>query len=374
MSNQDRTLDHYQELMTINATSHLLRTARTIGLFDQLTTGQKTQAELAVNLHVPEDRLLLLLQSLIAVGIIEQYQEDYALSATARLLCQYDADLGDATWEQLADALREQPRDSPGDSPADTPEKDAANDSEEHRLRSRADAIAATQWVHTPAAMQAAEILGFGPSDETTETPETTAGTDAPSNAQSDTAPAVEVAPDASPASRIELLDLGCGSAVWSCAMAFREPAIEITAIDSEAALVAARAMADSIELNGRFETEVGDVLGTPLPANRYDMILIAQRLHAYSADQIDRILASCLASLKVGGRIVVIDSFRGPHRPTLSESLEALRLRVHTSEGDVPELKAAENRFRDAGFESVQFTYIAASRIGLGMMIGSKP
>src|SRR5690554_6107316 len=277
MSNQDRTLDHYQELMTINATSHLLRTARSIGLFDQLTTGQKTLAELAGNLQILEDRLLLLLQSLIAVGIIEQYQEDYALSATARLLCQYDADLGDATWEQLADALREQPRNSPedppGDVPRDAPEKDAADDSAEQRLRSRADAIAATQWVHTPAAMQAAEILGWGPGDETTET---TAGTDAQSIARSGTAGPVEVA---SPAQRIELLDLGCGSAVWSCAMAFREPAIEITAIDSEAALMAARAMADSIELNGRFETEVGDVLGTPLPANRYDMILIAQRL-----------------------------------------------------------------------------------------------
>ncbi len=367
MSNQDRTLDHYQELMTINATSHLLRTARKIGLFDQLTTGQKTLPELAGNLQIPEARLLLVLQSLIPVGIIEQYQEDYAMSATARLLCQYDADLGDATWEQLADALREPPNDAPVDVTDAAPEKQTGDGGLADRLRSRADAVAATQWVHTPAAMQAAEILGFGPSDETSET---TAETDPPS----DTVAAVEVAPDATPTEPIELLDLGCGSAVWSCAMAFREPAIRITAVDSEAALVAARAMADSIELNDRLETKPGDVLGASLPANAYNMILIAQRLHAYSTKQIDQILASCLASLKAGGRIVVIDSFRGPHRPTLSESLEALRLRVQTGEGEVPELKDAEKRFRDAGFENVQFTYIAASRIGLGMMIGSKP
>ncbi|TWU16291.1 class I SAM-dependent methyltransferase [Allorhodopirellula heiligendammensis] len=358
MSNQDRTLDHYQELMTINATSHLLRTARTVGLFDQLATGQQTLPALAENLGIPADRLLLLLQSLISVGIIEQYQEDYALSATARLLCQYDADLGDATWEKLANALRE--------SPLDEPEKETRSAEFAARLRTRADAVAATQWVHTPAAMQAAEILGFGPSEETP---------DASSESNDSVAPAASQAVAGPVATEpIELLDLGCGSAVWSCAMAFREPAIHVTAIDSEAALVAAQSMADSIELNDRFEAKVGDVLDASLPADSYDMILIAQRLHAYSMEQVEQILKSCLASLKSGGRIVVIDLFRGPHRPTLSESLEALRLQVQTGEGAVPELKSAEQRFRDAGYESVQFTYIAASRVGLGMMIGSKP
>ncbi len=362
MSNQDRTIDHYQELMTINATSHLLRTARTIGLFDQLSSSQKTLPELAEKLHIPEDRMLLLLQSLISVGIIEQYQDDYALSATARLLCQYDTDLGDSTWEQLADVLR-QPSNL---SPDDVPESQKQVNDHAARLRSRADAVAATQWVHTPAAMQAAEILGFGPGDDE---PEVTAKTDAPTDAV-----AGEILPGSAPTEPVELLDLGCGAAVWSCAMAFREPAIHITAIDSEAALAAACSMAESIGLNDRFNARTGDMLTTPLPADAYDMILIAQRLHAYSIKQIDEILASCLASLKSGGRLVVIDSFRGPHRPTLSESLEALRLHVQSGEGQVPELKAAEQRLREAGFDNVQFTYIAASRVGLGMMIGSKP
>jgi SAM-dependent methyltransferase len=339
MSTQDRTLDHYQELMTINATSHLLRAARQLGVLEQLASGQKTLPELAASVQVPEHRMLMLIQSLISIGIVEQYQEDYALSSTARLLCQYDADLGDAIWTNLAEVLREPPTDDPQFAAV--------------RLRERFDAITATQWVHTPAAMQAAEILDLGPSQIL---PELAAETLAPETSEP-----------------IELLDLGCGSAVWSCAMAFREPAIRITAIDSEAALVAATATATSIGLMDRFATQVGDVLGTSLATDTYDMLVVAQRLHAYAADQIKQILQSCFASLKSGGRLIVIDSFRGPHQPTLAESIESLRMQVQSTYGEIPDLETSQSRLEDAGFENVQFAYIAASRIGLGMMIGNK-
>ncbi|MBB3206858.1 precorrin-6B methylase 2 [Rhodopirellula rubra] len=351
MSNQDRTLDHYQELMTINATSHILRAARQIGLFDQLAEGQKTVETLAENLKIPQSRVFMLIQSLIAVGIIEQYQEDYALSSTARLLCQYDADLGDVTWNGLADALRRSPSDTPSDetTPNDSPITT--------KLQKRFDAIAATQWVHTPAAMQVAEILDLGSSPAD---PAALEGNGA--------------LPDEQPHESIELLDFGCGSAVWSSAMAFREPAMRVTAIDNQAALVAASATANSIGLTDRFETRVGDVPGVSLPDTTYDMVVIAQRLHAFDPSQIRKILDTAMASLKSGGRLIVIDSFRGPHQPMLAESLEVLRMQIQTSDGDVPELPVAEQRMKDAGFENIQFTFIAASRIGLGMMIGSKP
>ncbi|MCM2373143.1 methyltransferase domain-containing protein [Aporhodopirellula aestuarii] len=350
MSNQDRTLDHYQELMTINATSHILRAARQIGLFDQLAEGQKTVETLAENLKIPQPRVFMLIQSLIAVGIIEQYQEDYALSSTARLLCQYDADLGDSTWNGLADSLRRSPADPSAD---ETTPNDSAITGQ---LQKRFDAIAATQWVHTPAAMQVAEILDLGstPPD--------------PIEVENNQASSAE--PTREP---IELLDFGCGSAVWSCAMAFREPAMRVTAIDNQAALAAATTTATSIGLSERFETRVGDVPGVTLPDATYDMIVIAQRLHAFPASLVRQMLDTTFASLKTGGRLIVIDSFRGPHQPMLAESLEALRMEIQTDKGEIPELPVAEQRMKDAGYENIQFTFIAASRTGLGMMIGTK-
>lgn len=338
MTNQDRTLDQYIELMTINATSHVLRAGRQIGLFDQLAEGQKTLEDLAANLSVDASRLTLLIEALIAIGIVEQYQEDFALSSTARLLCQYDADLDDSTWEQLPDTLKRSRLPS-GGLETDLPQQ-------------RFDSIAATQWVHTPAAMQVAEILDLGPHGE-----ETPGGQE---NSGGDSEP-------------LELLDLGCGSAVWSCAMGFRDPSLRITAVDHEAALVAANSTASSIGLGDRFSTQSGDLLESPLASGSYDMVVIAQRLNALASEQIDVVLGRALGALKVGGKLVVIDSFRGPNRPSLAESLETLRMQVQTTNGEVPGLADAQARMEKAGFSNVQFTFIAASRIGLGLMIGTK-
>jgi precorrin-6B methylase 2 len=341
MSAQDRTLDHYQELMTINATSHVLRTGRELGLFDALLEGQKTLEVLAERTGLPESRLLLLLRPLTSVGIIEKYAEDYAISSVARLLCQYDADLGDAVWQNASTALKSESQSSVD---TDVPQ-------------SRFDSIAATQWVHTPAAMQAAEILDFGP----------TPAEDGNEEGEGTVLSSEESEPQT-------LLDLGCGSAVWSCAAAHRDPQLRVTLVDHPGALEAAMATANSIELGDRFESIEGDALTAELPEGQFDHVLIAQRLNSYSHDQIRLMLQRATSAVKPGGRVIVIDSFEGPNRPSLAESIEALRIGIETEAGAVPELKEAQERMKDAGLESIQFTFIAASRVGLGLMTGNKP
>ncbi|GAB5514288.1 class I SAM-dependent methyltransferase [Rhodopirellula baltica] len=341
MSAQDRTLDHYQELMTINATSHVLRTGRELGLFDALLEGQKTLEVLAERTGLPESRLLLLLRPLTSVGIIEKYAEDYAISSVARLLCQYDADLGDAVWKNASAALKSESQSSVD---TDVPQ-------------SRFDSIAATQWVHTPAAMQAAEILDFGP----------TPAEDGSEEGEGTVLSSEESEPQT-------LLDLGCGSAVWSCAAAHRDPQLRVTLVDHPGALEAAMATANSIELGDRFQSIEGDALTAELPEGQFDHVLIAQRLNSYSPDQIRLMLQRATSAVKPGGRVIVIDSFEGPNRPSLAESIEALRIGIETEGGAVPELKEAQERMKDVGLESIQFTFIAASRVGLGLMTGIKP
>ncbi|MCC9643556.1 methyltransferase domain-containing protein [Rhodopirellula sp. JC740] len=337
MSAQDRTLDHYQELMTINATSHVLRAGRELGLFDALLEGQKTIEVLSEKTGVSEARLNLLLRPLTSVGIIEKYEDDFAISSVARLLCQYDSDLGDALWNTTASALK----------------NDRKTGADTAVPQSRFDSIAATQWVHTPAAMQAAEILDFGPT---------------PSEEGEGT---VLVANDSGPQT---MLDLGCGSAVWSCAMAHRDPQLTVTLIDHLGALESAVATANSIELGNRFEAIEGDPLTRELPDKQFDHVLLAQRLNSYAPEQIQTMLQRAVSATKSGGRVIVIDSFEGPHRPTLAESIEALRIGIETEGGAVPPLKDAEERMKEAGLESIQFTFIAASRMGLGLMTGFKP
>ncbi len=325
MSAQDRTLDRYQELMQINAAGHVIRSAREVGLFEELRSGQKTVEQLADALSLSRETMELTLDCLISMNVIERYGDDHALAPVMQLLCQYDGDLGDASWAALASRL--QNRQTDASDPA------------------YLDSIAATQWIHTPSAMQAAEILDLGAVDE---------------NALEADKP-------------LRILDLGCGSAVWSCAFAYRDPTARVVAIDHEAALVAAGHTAQAIELGPRFLPLVGDPATVQLPKGEFDLVLIAQRLHSLPPDGAKSLLQNAIDSLAVGGRLVIIDLFRGPAKPRLSETIEALRLHLATQQGRMRSIKETQETLEQFGVGSVQFTFLAASRINLGMMVARK-
>ena len=82
MSAQDKPLDQYQQFMKIHAAA-LFRSART-GVFS-LREGQQTLEQLCEKLDLASQPTKLVLDALVA-SIIEQYQEDYALSRAAHLL------------------------------------------------------------------------------------------------------------------------------------------------------------------------------------------------------------------------------------------------------------------------------------------------
>lgn len=321
MSAQDRTLDQYHEYMQINSVSHVLRTARQVGLISELQQGQRTLSQLTENLSLQTKPTILLLDTLVAIGIVEKYDEDFALSRAAQLLCQYDDDLGDARWQRLADAVK---------GTGETPDEEAYFHS-----------AAATQWAHTASAIQAAEILNIGGEGEV-----------------------------AGPA----ILDLGCGSAVWSCAMAHQDAAATITAVDRAPALQAAKTMADSIGLADRFTTIEGDPQSVDLPADRFDIVVIAQRVSALADPASNDLIQRSMAAAKPGGRIVVIDLFRLPGKSNLTETIEALKLELDTPDGAMWDLKSAQQRCIDAGLTGVQFTFLAASKVNMGLMVGVCP
>ena len=322
MTAQDQTLAHYHHLMQINAASHLIRSARRLGLLDALRQGQKSLPQLAGALSVPTHPLDLLVNTLTTIGLVEQYQEDYALSQTGQLLCQYDEDLGDQTWERLVDLVRE-------------PAVRQTHDDQLHHHR-----VAATQWIHTPAAIQAAEILDVdGEEGE----------------------------------AAYRILDLGCGSAVWSCAMAHRAPQATIAAVDEADALVAAQSTADSIKLGDRFETITGQPGEVELPAESFDLVLIAQQIGCRGQEEADSLLQRAIGAARQGGRIAVIDLFSGPAKPALAETIEALRLELGTRAGHVRTLEQIQRLMVDQGLRSVQFAFLEASKENLGMAVGTK-
>ncbi len=322
MSAQDRTFEQYHQLMQINAASHLIRAARNIGLFTELRDGQRTLAQLCEKLELDATASRLLLDGLVAIGIVENYEDDFALSRAAHLLCQYDEDLGDARWDRLVMRMRGQ------------------GNREDHDDQRQFDYLAATQWVHTPSAIQAAEILNIGGDDQT-----------------------------AGP----KILDLGCGSAVWSCAMAHRDPQATITAVDNSAALEAATRAAHSIGLSSRFHALEANPSEAELPEAEFDLVILAQRLGCLGAEEATTILQRSIRATKPGGRVVVIDLFRGPTKPNLAESVEALKLNLGTREGYIRSLDEIQILLQKSGLHRVQFAFLAASKVNLGMAVGER-
>lgn len=319
---QERTLAQYHGLMRMNASAHVLRAAREIGLISELRSGQRTAEQLAQSLSWQPHSAALLLDALLAIGMIEKYGEDYALSRAGHLLCQYDDDLGDAMWSRLLPLLK-------GDETRG-----------DHDDQNQFDYLAATQWSQTAAAMQAAEILDIGEGGEFSE---------------------------------LKILDLGCGSGVWSCAMAHRDPASSVTAVDKKLAIEAAQATANSIELSDRFTTIEGDPIHADVPESQFDLVVVAQRTSCLDESATKKLLAKAFASAKPGGRVVVIDLFRGPGKTSLTESIEALRLDLGTKGGRMRTLEEVQADLRDAGLSKIQFTFLAASESGLGMAVGTK-
>lgn len=325
MSSQDRTLDRYQELMQINAASQILRVARQIGLFDQLSSGQKTLPQLAENLGLESDGLSRLLDSLIAISVVERYGDDHALAPVMQLLSQYDADLGDTHWQRLPQLLR-----------GEAVQVDRA---------AYLDGLAASQWIHTPAAMQAAEMLDMGGEKRPTASGEV-----------------------------LQILDLGCGSAVWSSAMAYLDGQATITAVDLPARLQAATSTAGAIELTERFQTLPGDPLTIELPQEQFDLVVIPQQLEASSDQERDQLLAQAQVALRPGGTLVIVDLFRGPTKPRLAEAVEALAIYSGTGgRGSVQSAEQLEAILQQRGYDEIRFTFIAASRVNMGLLVARK-
>ncbi|MEM6688296.1 MAG: class I SAM-dependent methyltransferase [Planctomycetota bacterium] len=321
-SAQERTLAQYHGLMQVNASSHLLRSARNLGVLKELREGQRTRTQLAESLSLVPDRLSLLIEALMAIGIVESYGDDLALSRAGHLLCQYDEDFGDGVWQTLESLVRGEVQ------------REASDDLMQSNY------LAATQWIHTSSAMQAAEILDVG-------------GESMPKG--------------------ISILDLGCGSGVWGAAMAYRDEESHLTVADLPSAVASAKATAESIGLTDRFTTIEGDPDEVAIESGAFDLSLVAQRLSARADEPAVSLIARAAEATKPGGQVVVIDLFRGKSNLNLSDSIEALRLDLATRAGRMRTLQEGQAIMAAAGLGDVQFTYLPDSRTQLGMLVGRK-
>lgn len=325
MSDQERLISAYFQLMNINGAAHAYRQAVQSGLLEQVVAAPRPAAELAAACGLAERPTALLLETLVPLGVLAREGAEYRATALALVLLSSSyKNLGDEYWSHLPALLQTGQPLTRMDNPAT---------SEAHYQAQ----VAMLGWMLTPAAEFAARALS----------PALPAGA--------------------------AILDLGAGSAVWSLTLAQLAGSASVTAVDWPAVLAVAVERAESLGLQDRLSTIAGNYHEVELPAGRFDLVIAANIAHLETPAGNQKLFARSHAALKPGGRLVVIDAFAGQPQGDLNRTLYALGLALRTTHGHVYSADELTPLLDEAGFATPELVPIAVPPYVVGMLIASK-
>jgi len=146
------------------------------------------------------------------------------------------------------------------------------------------------------------------------------------------------------------MLDVGGGPGLYAVACARRQPRLRVVVLDSAPTLQVARRYIAQAGLADRIELRAGDALCDPL-GGPYDLVLLSNVIHSYSAAENRRLLARLTRVLAPGGRVAIKDFFLGPDRTRpLAASLFAVNMLVNTERGDCYTVAEVRQWLRAAG------------------------
>jgi 2-polyprenyl-3-methyl-5-hydroxy-6-metoxy-1,4-benzoquinol methylase len=315
---QKQTIARYQSFLEGMALSASLEAAIEAGVFDALRDGQRSLPELAAACGCEAEPLAALVRVLLALGALERYGDDLALSQAAQLLAGPDTDLGRGIWHGLSAFLTGQER-----------EGDAVPF---YRRR-----VSNRQWSHTAAAMQAAEVLEIGIALR-----------------------------------GLNVLELGGGAGVWSAAMAYRDPKLHVTIVDTAARLAQCRATFASIDLLERWTPIEDDYRTWSTPLGEFDLVILPEVLQLEDDADAVILLGRSADALRVGGQVVIFETLDEADGPVIPLATQALEIAV-AARGRQRSASEIQRLLRGAGFGEAQWGWLTASSCGMGLVMATK-
>lgn len=171
-----------------------------------------------------------------------------------------------------------------------------------------------------------------------------------------------------------QILDVGCGSGVWSLEIAARLPQAQVTGLDLPSVLDAFSARAAKMGLQERTTCMPGDMWQIELAPERYDLVMIANVLRLEPAEKAELLVARVAASLRRGGTMVIVDALAGgsPSRE-LARSVYALHLGLRTRLGRVHSPTEIRAWLAAAGVPDIKTIDCGLQIAAIGAMIGRK-
>jgi ubiquinone/menaquinone biosynthesis C-methylase UbiE len=318
----NRALDAYTRLMSANGAAQIYRAAQEAGVLQALASGAASAAAVAAACGTAVRPTALLLDGLVALGLVEPSGDGYGLAPVVRFLSGPYRDLGDHYWAHLPALLK---------TGEPLVRMDDAHESE-RQYQAQAMALA---WMMAPASEAAATVLDIGNDRR-----------------------------------GLAVLDVGAGAAGWSLALARRDPATTVTALDWPAVLAIAQKAAAEAGLQERFATIAGDYHEVALPEAAFDLAIVANVTHLETAAGNRDLFERLRQSLRPGGEIAIIDVFPVQTAGALPAALYALGLALRTTHGRVHSAADLESWLAAAGFDDCRFTPLEAPPYTMGMLL----
>ena len=168
--------------------------------------------------------------------------------------------------------------------------------------------------------------------------------------------PAEQVASQLSLKSARALLDLGGGPGTYALAFLQKNPKLQATVMDRQAALEVAKMIAQQSPLESRLSVLSGNFIDDKI-TGKYDIIWYSNVLHIYSPAENLKVFRKIKRALKPGGRLLIQDTFlENPKglRP-LESNLFAVSMLLYTDTGNTYPIQEVRAWLQKAGLNRIR-------------------
>lgn len=171
------------------------------------------------------------------------------------------------------------------------------------------------------------------------------------------------------------ILDVGCGSGVWSLTLAAHSTQARVTGLDLPKVLDVFVAQAQTLGLAERIELLAGDMYQVELPQSFFDIVLIANVVRLESAAKARQLIARVASAVQPGGWLVVVDAIAGGSaEKEWNRAIYALHLGLRTRIGGVYSAQTIHGWMQEAGLTAVTELDFGVTPGALGALIGQRP
>ena len=153
----------------------------------------------------------------------------------------------------------------------------------------------------------------------------------------------------------LRVLDVACGSALLSFALAKRFPIVRATAMDRPMVLPYVKQIAEALGVSSQVTLQAGDALNLDLRAESFDLILFGNITDYLSPEQNIGMFRKAYEALAPNGRVVIAapiadDDHKGPGQVPMA----GIDMLLFSPEGDVYTFVEYRGMLETAGFSEV--------------------